>query len=1370
MSQASAGSIVDVAMGTYATTTTAEVFPIWLVSDTLLRGHGMGVTVIQCGEVTSALRSDGATVALEDITFGPGTYGAVAADNSSARFTRVSLDGCAWGIGAGGPGREVWAVDCEFSRGTTLTDNGGGIGFGDCTATVTGCTFEDNYGTAIAFSEATVTISETTLTGNGYGISGWASDATIEQCEIASTVRGDAVVAWDRSAVHVSDSTLTANLGDGVVVSDYSSLDVARSAVTSNAANGLLVGGYDATMTVESCEIRGNGTGLAATASYGYAALVDVAECTITANNLGGDGRGIYTQGAVDLTVRDSRVTAHTNTWGAAGVYLDQSVDATISGTLIEDNEAPKGAGICGPTYGSLALSSCALRSNVASGDALGGGALRCDASRLSLAGCVFKDNRSAPGGGGAVAHAGCESFEARNCTFTANVAGSFGGGMSVGMPETGTVLVDGCVFDSNTSAQAGGGASITGSRLTTVSASTFTSNTSDQGAGAMLAGYGGSLGDLTMHGNTGGDAGALQVLGDFAMERLRITSNDASSGPAVSLGGGEFGISNCIVAGNTGNVGTSGGIASMPGEAATITVSACTIADNDGGGIGRSDPSTATLTDCIVWGHDDDLGGCEATFSDIGDGDAGTGNISADPLFVDAAAGDYRLSEGSPCIDAGTDVGAPPEDFDRILRPQDGDGDGGAACDMGAHERPYFSLDHGARTTLTTTVTAYQIFAGALQVRYDTGSGYGSWLPVLASRSLTLPSGDGTKTVLAEFAYGGGLRTIVVSDSIILDSDGPPVIGGLASPTHPSEDSWYQGSNPQFTWESTGAVAYSWALDGPATALPDEVSDGTTPSASLSGVDDGESYFHVRAVDRFGTWSETVHRRVRIDATPPTGTATLADGAAFVNTLTVDAELDVTDITTVTIEWMLWLESPWSEPVTHTPGTLLSVLLGSEPPTQTVGFQLTDRAGNQSMLTDSIVVDLVPPAVTGLTSPTHPSESTYYPSGAPTFTWTADDPVSGIFGYSYVLDQSAGTTPDEVSEGPTSSAAYSGLADGVYYFHVRARDGANNWGPPAQRTVRIGAVPPSAEVTRVSGTSRYETALEISRANFGSAGTVVVATGADFPDALAAAGLCGSYQAPLLLTPRDWLAPGILGEIARLGATHVIIVGSDKAVSGPVEAALQSPGRTVERIYGADRISTAAEIGRRIVSHEGGGFVGEVFVARGDSFPDALAASPLAYARKMPTVLVWPRSLPQASEDVLEEMGTGVEAHVLGSSAAIDQSVVTALPVAGATRLEGPTRYGTAAVIAGHGCDNAWTSWGFVGIATGLNFPDALGGGIGAGELGGVLLLTTPTTLAPECGSALSANKADVLDVQVFGGPTAVTDGVLAAIEAELD
>ena len=68
-------------------------------------------------------------------------------------------------------------------------------------------------------------------------------------------------------------------------------------------------------------------------------------------------------------------------------------------------------------------------------------------------------------------------------------------------------------------------------------------------------------------------------------------------------------------------------------------------------------------------------------------------------------------------------------------------------------------------------------------------------------------------------------------------------------------------------------------------------------------------------------------------------------------------------------------------------------------------------------------------------------------PAGqANTLSWAASD-ASGVQGYSWILDSTPGTVPDETAEPPTAGVAVSARAR---FLHVRARDGAGNWGPAA--------------------------------------------------------------------------------------------------------------------------------------------------------------------------------------------------------------------------------------------------------------------------------------------------------------------------------
>jgi parallel beta-helix repeat protein len=131
------------------------------------------------------------------------------------------------------------------------------------------------------------------------------------------------------------------------------------------------------------------------------------------------------------------------------------------------------------------------------------------------------------------------------------------------------------------------------------------------------------------------------------------------------------------------------------------------TIAYNTQRGIYKHATATSpTTSNCIIWANNNDLAGCSATYSCIEDGDAGTGNISSDPCFVDADSNDYHLESDSPCIDAGDPGGTytGEMDIDFKARVFDGDHDSNDVVDMGADETDYpvshWKFDEGTGTT----------------------------------------------------------------------------------------------------------------------------------------------------------------------------------------------------------------------------------------------------------------------------------------------------------------------------------------------------------------------------------------------------------------------------------------------------------------------------------------------------------------------------------------------------------------------------------------------------------------------------------------------------------------------------------------------
>jgi hypothetical protein len=89
--------------------------------------------------------------------------------------------------------------------------------------------------------------------------------------------------------------------------------------------------------------------------------------------------------------------------------------------------------------------------------------------------------------------------------------------------------------------------------------------------------------------------------------------------------------------------------------------------------------------------------------------------------------------------------------------------------------------------------------------------------------------------------------------------------------------------------------------------------------------------------------------------------------------------------------------------------------------------------------------------------STSHPDPSKWYSNRNVTFTWGG-----GQNDYNWVFDQNADTLPPTTSKGGNTTTTINGVADGVWYFHVRAAIG-DNWGPTSTFKVQIDGTPPGS-------------------------------------------------------------------------------------------------------------------------------------------------------------------------------------------------------------------------------------------------------------------------------------------------------------------
>ncbi|MBN2247978.1 MAG: right-handed parallel beta-helix repeat-containing protein, partial [Coriobacteriia bacterium] len=502
----------------------------------------------------------------------------------------------------------------------------------------------------------------------------------------ASVQKAIDVAASGGGNVYVGPGTFTGNitLRNGVSLYGSGAEETTLTVVSGSVITISNIGGGE---TVSGFTITG-GSAVCGGGVYCLNSSPVIADNTIRDNSVyaadgEASGGGLYSRGGAPV-IRNNLITGNTASGGyptGAGIALVSSA-ATIDGNTIVANsiegEETDGMGGSGTGGGIYCIGTCSITANiiadnvVTAGYALGGGIFAVDGSPQIVGNTIT----------GNVA----EGVPADDYDYGSATAGG------IGVLRASALIARNVVADNvarGNGATAGGlyfNAQL-GSLAPDIIGNIISGNAAE-GVPSTMSGGSGTAGGVYLA------DGAPRLVGN-------VISNNTVSGEWGEAGGVLVSafwerttptITNNVITGNALAVEGGGNGAGMVFDSSAAFVRNNTIADNtvqgaysgaggvfadDFWGLGRPD-----IKNCILWGNTGaELSGVGATYSCVEGGASGTGNISGDPRFADAAEDDYRLVDDSPCLDVADPAVAPALDLRGVVRPQ-GDGP-----DMGAYE-----------------------------------------------------------------------------------------------------------------------------------------------------------------------------------------------------------------------------------------------------------------------------------------------------------------------------------------------------------------------------------------------------------------------------------------------------------------------------------------------------------------------------------------------------------------------------------------------------------------------------------------------------------------------------------------------------------
>lgn len=290
--------------------------------------------------------------------------------------------------------------------------------------------------------------------------------------------------------------------------------------------------------------------------------------------------------------------------------------------------------------------------------------------------------------------------------------------------------------------------------------------------------------------------------------------------------------------------------------------------------------------------------------------------------------------------------------------------------------------------------------------------------------------------------------------------------------------------------------------------------------------------------------------------------------------------------------------------------------------------------------------------------------------------------------------------------------------------------------------------------VKRISGVDREQTAIEVSKKMFkDGTNKVVLANKNNYSDVLTAAPFAKANNASLLYISSNSISKEVMSEIARLKAKEITIIGGEKSVNEGLKKELEKRNFKVERLSGADRYKTSAQIAAKLIDDK----TTTLEIASGENYADALSLNNAAEKDKAPILLVRVNAIDKSVEDVIKSSKASLINIAGGEKSVSENTKANIKKISNATvnRMGGADRYETSILLAKYSGAKE-----VVVVASGENFADALVAAPFSAKQNGAILLTNKEKLGQKAEQFIKDTKFN--KSYVIGGEKSVSEDVI--------